>query len=220
MSTLIINGSPKGKNGNTEVFVRHFNRGFKEPCKVCYAAKESGAHLAAYIRHFDTVILVMPLYIHAMPGIVMKLLECMEPAGESGKAMGFIVQSGFMESAQSKYLERYLSALAKSLNYAYLGTVVRGGSAGVSVMPEKINRKLFSCLRALGEHFELDGTFDKGLVKRISRPLTLSKAKCGLLQFMARMGLGDCMYWNHVLKSSKAFDKRFDRPFAGSATQA
>ena len=220
MSTLIINGSPKGKNGNTELFIRHFNRGFKEPCKVCCAARESGAHLASYIRQFETVILVMPLYIHAMPGIVMKMLECMEPAGESGKAMGFIVQSGFMESAQSKYLERYLSALAKRLNYACLGTVIRGGSAGVSVMPEKMNRKLLSRLRALGEHFELDGTFDKNLVSLITRPLTLSKAKCGLLQLMSRMGLGDCMYWNHMLKSSKAFDKRFDRPFAGSAAQA
>ena len=220
MRTLIINGSPKGKNGNTEWFIRHFNSGFKEPCKVCYAAKESGAHLASYIRHFDTVILVMPLYIHAMPGIVMKMLECMEPAGESGKAMGFIVQSGFMESAQSGYLERFLSALTKSLNYAYLGTVIRGGSAGVSMMPEKMNSRLFIRLRALGEHFEVNGTFDKGLVKLFSRPLTLSKAKCGLLQFLSRIGLGDSMYWDHMLKSSRAFDKRFDRPFAGDAAQA
>lgn len=106
MRTLIINGSPKGKNGNTEWFVRHFNSGFKEPCKVCYAAKESGAHLASYIRHFDT-----------------------------------------------------------------------------------------------------------GLVSLMTRPLTLSKAKRGLLQLMFRIGLGDSMYWNHMLKSSKAFDKRFDRPF-------
>ena len=220
MSTLIINGSPKGKNGNTEVFIRHFNRGFKEPCKVCYAARESGVHLASYIRQFDTVIFAMPLYIHAMPGIMMKLFECMEPAGESGRAMGFIVQSGFMESAQSKYLEQYLSALAKSLNYAYLGTVIRGGSAGVSMMPEKMNSKLFSRLRALGRRFELDGTFDKDLAKLLSKTLALSKARCLLLRFMSSIGLGDSMYWNHMLKSSKAFDKRFNRPFAGDATKA
>ena len=216
MSTLIINGSPRGKNGNTELFIRHFNRGFKEPCKVCCAAKESGEHLASYIRHFDTVILMMPLYIHAMPGIVMKLFECMEPARESGKTMGFIVQSGFMESAQSGYLERYLSALAKSLNYAYLGTVIRGGSAGVSMMPEKMNRKLFSRLRALGGHFEQDGTFDRDLAKLLSKPLALSKAKCLLLRFMTRMGLGDSMFWNAMLKSNKAFDKRFDKPFVAN----
>lgn len=220
MSTLIINGSPKGKNGNTEIFIRHFTQGIKTPCEVCYAAKESGARIAECMKRFDTVIVAMPLYIHAMPGILMKMFECMEPAAESGKAMGFIVQSGFIESAQSKYLERYLSALAKSLHYAYLGAVIRGGSAGVSMMPEKMNRKLFIRLRALGEHYEMDGTFDRDVIVALSKSVALSKVKCALLQFMSRVGLGDCMFWNYVLKSNNAFDKRLDRPFAGSSTEA
>ena len=213
MSILMINGSPKGKNGNTELFIRHFAAGIKAPYEICYAAKTGSAQIAELIKQFDTVILAMPLYVHAMPGIVMKIIEQMEPAPDGGRAMGFLVQSGFMESAQSKYLEQYLSSLAKRFNYKYLGTVIKGGSAGVSMMPEKMNRGLFLHLRALGERFSLDGTFDPEVIKVLSKPVTLSKKKCRMLQTMSRIGLGDRMFWNDMLKRNKAFPNRFDRPF-------
>jgi NAD(P)H-dependent FMN reductase len=213
MSILLINGSPKGKNGNTELFIRHFAAGIKAPYEICYAANDSSAQIAEHIKQFDTVIFAMPLYVHAMPGIVMKIIECMEPAPDGGRALGFLVQSGFMESAQSKYLEQYLSSLAIRLNCTYLGTVIKGGSAGVSMMPEKMNRGLFRQLRALGERFSLDGTFDQEAIRALSKPVTLKRGRCRLLQTMSRMGLGDRMFWNFMLKHNKAFPNRFDRPF-------
>lgn len=165
MKTLIINGSPKNKNGNTEVFIQKFIQGMKCPCEVCYAAKGNYKQIAKYMQGFDTVIFAMPLYIHAMPSIVMKIFEYMEPTLNHEKSMGFIVQSGFIESVQSKYLERYLSSLAKRLNYTYLGTVIKGGSAGVSMMPENMNKKLFFNLHRLGEHFEVSSSFDLEVIK-------------------------------------------------------
>lgn len=214
MRTLVINGSPKAKNGNTEVFIKQFIKGMKAPCEVCYVAKEDSLQLAEYMKQFDTVLVAMPLYIHAMPGIVMKLIECMEPASDGGKAMGFIVQSGFMESAQSKYLERYLSALTKQLNYAYLGTVIKGGSAGTCMMPEKMNKKLFKQLRMLGEYFEINGSFHAEIIKELAKPIRLSKGKSRLLQFLSRLGLGDNMFWNMMLKKNNALGRKFDKPFA------
>jgi len=213
MRTLVINGSPKARNGNTEVFIKQFIKGREASYEVCYAAKEDSRQIAEHMKQFDTVIVAMPLYIHAMPGIVMKLIDCMEPAAVDGKSMGFIVQSGFVESAQSKYLSRYLSALAKQLNYTYLGTVIRGGSAGTYMMPEKMNRKLFQQLRMLGERFEADGSFDAEVIKELARPNELSKGKSRLLQFFFRLGLGDCIFWNMMLKQNNAIDRKFDMPF-------
>ena len=213
MNTLMINGSPKARNGNTEVFIKQFIAGMKVPCEICYAAKEDSLQLAKYIKQFDTVIVAMPLYIHAMPGIVMKLIECMEPASDDGKAMGFIVQSGFMESTQSKYLERYLSVLTKQLNYTYLGTVIKGGSAGIHMMPEQMNKKLFKQLRILGEHFELNGSFHIEITKELAKPNKLSKGKCRLMQFTGRLGLGDSMFWNMMLKKNNALGRKLDKPF-------
>ncbi len=213
MKTLVINGSPKAKNGNTEVFIKKFTKGMKEPCEISYAAKEDSLQLAQYMKQFDTVIVAMPLYIHAMPGIVMKLIECMESATGPGKSMGFLVQSGFMESAQSQYLERYLRAITKDLNYAYLGTVIRGGSAGISMMPESMNKKLFKQLNQLGACFERNGTFDRDIVKALGSVQSLSKGRCFLFEALGKVGLSDAIFWNGMLKNNKAFERRFDRPF-------
>lgn len=219
MTTLIINGSPKGKNGNTEIFINKFVNAMQSPYEILYAAKEDCLKIAKYMREFDTIIVVMPLYIHAMPGIMMKIIECIEPASEDGKTMGFIVQCGFMESAQAKYLESYLSFLTRNLNYTYLGTVIRGGSAGTYMMPEKINKKLFKQLVMLGEYFDKNGTFDMEIVNDMAKPINLSKGKCNLIQFSNRFGLGDSMFWNMMLKQNKAKDRKFDRPFVSNLSE-
>lgn len=213
MKTLIINGSPKKESGNTEVFIRQFIQGMKSPCEVCYASKGNYKQIAEYLQGFDTVIFAMPLYIHAMPSIVMKIFEYMEPTLDHGKSMGFIVQSGFIESAQSIHLERYLTALAKRLNYTYLGTVIKGGSAGVSMMPENMNKKLFFNLHRLGEHFEVSSSFDSEVIEELSKPYELSKSKIRLYQFLSKLGLESNLFFNMMLKKNKALNRKFDKPF-------
>lgn len=219
MRTLIINGSPKGKNGNTEIFIKKFVKEMIAPYEICYVAKEDPLQIAKYMKEFDTIIIAMPLYVHSMPGIVMKLIECMEPESNAGNTMGFIVQSGFIESEQSKYLERYLSSLTKHLNYTYLGTVISGGSAGVYMMPEKMNKKLFKQLSGLGEYFDKNNSFDIEIVKEMGKPNKLSKSKSKLLQSFSKIGLGDAMFWNMMLKQNKAKDNRFDKPFASEPSE-
>lgn len=214
MKILIINGSPKGKDGNTEIFIKKFTSGINESYQICYVAKEDPLQIAKYIQQFDNVIIFIPLYVHAMPGIMMKLIEFIKPTSDVGKKMGFVVQSGFMESEQSKYLERYLCLLTKNLNYTYLGTVIRGGSAGTYMMPEKMNKKLFEQLRVLGEYFEENGTFNLETVQEMGKPFKLSKDKSLLLEFYSKIGFGDAMFWNMMLKQNKAKDKRFDKPFS------
>lgn len=213
MRTLIINGSPKAQNGNTEVFIRQFAQGIKSPCEVRYAAKEEALVLAGPMKQFDTVIVAMPLYIHAMPGIVMKMFEQMEPASDGERAMGFMVQSGFIESSQSKYLERYLSALARRFNYKYLGTMIKGGSAGVSMMPERMNQKLFRQLRLFGEYYEKNGSFDPEIIREFAKPGKLSMGQRMLLRFVGWLGLENHFFWNAMLKSNYALERRFDKPF-------
>lgn len=72
------------------------------------------------------MIVAMPLYIHAMPGMVLKLFEQMTPVARQGKSMGFIVQAGFVETEQQQYLIRYFEQLTSRLHYSYLGTIQKG----------------------------------------------------------------------------------------------
>lgn len=112
MKTLILNGSPRADHGNTQLFIDHFQSGLTQPLPVRYVSRENPATLALEMTDYDTILLVMPLYIHAMPGMVMRLFEAMNRQTTDHKKIGFIVQAGFIESSTARFLENYLTALA------------------------------------------------------------------------------------------------------------
>src|SRR6056297_1981494 len=98
-----------------------------DPCEIKSIAGNDPKELALYVAGFDAIIIILPLYIHAMPGLVMKFIEELEPAPPAPstpserKTIGFILQAGFMETAQHKYVEPYLRRLAAQLNFTYMG---------------------------------------------------------------------------------------------------
>ena len=49
----------------------------------------------------------------------MKFIEELEAATTEGKYIGFIIQAGFIETAQHKFLERYFEDMVEQLNYNY-----------------------------------------------------------------------------------------------------
>ncbi|NLA53399.1 MAG: hypothetical protein GX858_03435 [Clostridiales bacterium] len=83
-----------------------------------------------------------------------------------------------------------------------------------------MNKKLFGQLRMLGEQFEINSSFDTDIVKAMATPYQLSKSKSSFLELLGRLGLGDTMFWNMMLRQNKATERRFDQPFAGSLTDA
>ncbi len=85
MKTLILNGSPRAAQGNTEVFIRQFMRGAGQSCPVRYVAKEPASEIAQAVRGCGVLLVFLPLYVHAMPGIVLKVFEQMKPAAPGQK---------------------------------------------------------------------------------------------------------------------------------------
>lgn len=213
MKTLILNGSPKGKTGNSQIFIDRFVCGMQNPCDVRCIVREDYRALVKEMEQYEHILIVMPLYIHAMPGIVMKLFEQMEPCAGSGKSIGFILQAGFMESETAAYACRVLEAMVKRLNYAYLGTVSRCNAAGIYMMPEQVNRKLFRQLQELGQHYEQTGSFCPTIVKKLAHPYTLSKFSVWLYE-TPMLKLLNKVGWRSMLKKNGAYAKRLDRPFA------
>jgi menaquinone-dependent protoporphyrinogen IX oxidase len=213
MRTLILNGSPKGnsQNCNSRIFSEEFVRNMKNPCEVKCIAKADYKELAQYIKGYDTIIFIMPLYIHSMPGVVMKFIEHMEPAEAEGKSIGFIIQAGFPETAQEKYVERYFESLAKKLNYDYLGTVSKGEAAGIYMYP-KMFKKVLKLVADLGAAYEVTHAFDKEIVKKLGEPYELPKRTLRLLKIVNKLGLSN-IGWHRELKKHNAFDKRLDKPF-------
>lgn len=212
MKLLIINGSPHGEKGNTGIFITQFVNGMKEIPMVSCIKKEKPEAIAEKIKNFDTILIVMPLYVHAMPGPVMKLFENLQVQNTGNKSLGCIVQMGFSGSAHADYARRCMKQQAKRLHMKYLGTVARCGAAGTSMVPEFMNRKLFKDLEKLGSYFQETGTFHRETVQKLAKPYKLTKSQCRFNQFLCKTGV-DHIMWNKMLRENNAFENRFDRPF-------
>ena len=213
MKTILINGSPKGnsKNSNTKIICEEFVRHMKEPFEIKEIAKSDLKELAHYTQKFDTILIVMPLYIHAMPGILMRFIEQLSPSTTVGQSLGFIIQAGFIETEQEKYVARYFSSLAKQLNYNYLGTISKGEAAAIYMFP-KMFKKVLKRVNDLGRIFEETHAFDPQIAKELAKPYKLSKFQVNFFQFCCDIGLNN-LGWHKFLKQNNAFDKRLDRPY-------
>jgi multimeric flavodoxin WrbA len=144
MKTIIINGSPKGnaQNSNSRIFCEEFVRNMKSPCEIRSISNSDSDDLANYIEKFDSVIFILPLYIHSMPGIMMDFIEHLKPAAAPGKSIGFIIQAGFVETALEKYVTRYFESLTKQLGYQYIGSVSKAEAAGIYMFPKMFKKVL------------------------------------------------------------------------------
>ena len=210
MKTLIINGSPNGKRGNTEILCREFIKGMQVPAEVIYVTEDNASAIAEYMRGFTHWLFFFPLYVNAMPGIVKRLFEQLQPDAE--RAVGYFIQSGFEEAAQSDYLIDILKYFNQRMGYQDLGIVIAGGMSGVRYMPERMNKKTFESLRRAGTLYEQEGAFADESVRHFGRLYCYTKGQAKRNEFIRKLGLTN-MFWNSMLKNNKAYQNRFDKPF-------
>ncbi|NLF43895.1 MAG: NAD(P)H-dependent oxidoreductase [Bacteroidales bacterium] len=219
MKIAIFNGSPRAKKSNSTLLTEQFLKGYSSVCleevPVFYLAITN--HIDEFVKAFqqaETAIVIMPLYTDCMPGIVKFFLEnvynnCKDP----GKRIGFIVQSGFPESFQSKALERYLEKFCKRMGFHYLGTIIKGGVEGIQIMPPVMTNKLYNKFYELGYHFALNNEFSPKIKAELAKPLHLSPARRFSNRIFSLLGFTN-FYWDSNLKKNNAYEKRFDKPFA------
>ncbi|MDQ0363135.1 hypothetical protein [Breznakia pachnodae] len=212
MSTLFINGSPKGKKSNSYTFIEQISAPLQFPYEIRTLASLNTKLLADEIEEYETIIIVMPLYIHAMPGIVKELFEEMKINKKQGRRIGFIVQAGFEESETAKYLVNYLEVFVRRMNYEYMGTIVKPGAAGLALMPRFMFKKLLNQLTQLGVEYNQTQTFSKEMIETLGNPYVLSEKQVKLLcrkpvKWINKLG------WHYFLRKNKAYKERLDRPY-------
>lgn len=211
MKTLIINGSPNGRKGNSEICCRRFIKAMKDQPEIRYVTEEDPAALAAAMKEYDCWLFFFPLYVNAMPGILKQLFEHLEPSEE--KKAGYFVQSGFEEAFQSDWLCDVLKNFNRRMGYDDLGIVVAGGMAGVRYMPERLNKKTFARLEKAGLLYEEKGVFDTETIKTFGQLNRYNKRQLLRLRVFKKLGLTN-LFWNSMLKKNDAHPKRLDTPFA------
>ena len=217
---LVINGSPRGVKGNSPAMLQKVMDGYLSvggtSSEMLHLAKASDRlKLQDAYKQADTVILGFPLYTDGMPGLVKEYIESLAQFDDrpQNPPMAFLVQSGFPEAAHSRYVERYLRALAGRLRSPYLGTLVRGGCEGVHLMPESMNKKMFSTLYSLGEQLAEQGGFDPQTVRALVSVEQYSKVLVPLFKIAVKTPFTK-MYWDNQLKANQVFEQRFAQPYA------
>jgi len=219
MRLTIFNGSPRAERGNTSTLLGDLIEGFAKnaadmvemhylnsPSRRCAAAEA--------FQRCDVAIIAFPLYMHAMPGIVMTWLESLEPLGHGRQVkIGFIVQSGLPEARQSRAVEAFLKRLPSRLGGEHLGTVVRGGVEAMQFAPAFMFRKMRRAFAELGGQLASDGRFDEATITDLAGHETMPAWRRAIFRVLKLMGVAD-KCWNIPLKKNRAFEQRFDAPHA------
>jgi multimeric flavodoxin WrbA len=219
MKLLLINGSPKGKKSNTKVLTDAFLSGFQQIPENNYEEvflnnKSFYDHFEKRLNESDALILAFPLYTDAMPGMVKELIEKLAPLKKVliGKSIGFIVQSGFPESHHSIFVRRYLEKLCSKLEMKYIGTAIKGGVEGIQIKPEWMIKKTINQFTKLGFYFAHHKVFKKSYLNKLSKPVKFSQSAITFFKIGRKLNITN-FYWNAQLKSNKAYENRFDKPY-------
>jgi len=212
----LFNGSPRGRRGNTPLFLREIASGFGGANETHHLIrlKETDQMVQAFAEA-ECAILGFPLYTDSMPGMVKHFIEALEPlvGRKDNPPLGFVVQSGFPEGLHSRYIERYLEKLAARLGCPYLGTVVKGNGEGVRITPPEATQGLFSNLQAIGASLAESGRFDPAALKTIAHPEKFPAILGPIFRIFVRLPVAHS-YFDDMLKKNGTYERRFARPFA------
>ena len=214
---VIYNGSPRGERSNSKLLIEKIIKGMNAQGieQIEIRNLNHTKYHATWAEEFTTFenhLFVMPLYVHAMPGSVMKFFERLKPTENKKIHMAFLVQSGFPETSQSYYLRPYLELLTKRLGASFDGIIIKGGVEGIQMKPEKANKKLFDQMEVIGRTYAEKGIMDKAIKMEYAKEAYLSKATQIIFTLLSFTGLTN-FYWNYNLKKNGAYEKRYAKPY-------
>jgi putative NADPH-quinone reductase len=221
MNRLLLNGSPRGAHSNSRLIIDWICEGFAEagaekpPVVDLARVNDRPAQREAFLAA-DEVVLVFPLYTDSTPGIVKAFLDTFAGADApriKGKRFGFVVHSGFPESAHSEGVADWLERLCDRLGMTFVGRAIKGGSEGFRIMPASMTRATRANFAAVGRSLSLAGKFDAAAVERLAHPRHFGRGIRALWAVLSIFGLPD-FYWKMMLKKKGGWPRRFDQPYA------
>jgi multimeric flavodoxin WrbA len=218
---LLLNGSPRGKVGNSRKILAWMAEGMAEAgvstVPMLDLVPDPGrAELFEAFLAADEVLFAFPLYCDSVPALVKTFLETLAARNApsiSGKRVAFVVHSGFPEGIHTETLGRYLARLCQRMGFQHLGTLRKGGTEVIQGMSPAGTAKLAARFREAGRELAAKGCFSTELMSRMASPRRFGPLERAVLHFLIWTGRIDD-FWNRVLKKNGAFDRRFDTPHA------
>lgn len=214
MKLTIINGSPRGKESNSNVIINWIETEIVESIQVYkFYASKVNTHKEA-VKSIDdnsTVLVVFPLYVDAMPAITKLFFEELEIIANKKENVKiyFIVHSGFEGAKHCRVVERYLVYLSGYLGFKYMGTAIKPGSEGIRLTPVEYILDTKNDFVELSKDIAKGSEFGSDTLKRLAGfELPPEEYKIGIKQSKGNTG-----YFSNKLKQNNVYDKCFDKPY-------
>lgn len=130
MKSLIINGSPKTSNSNSEILVNKLND-YIDADVIQINSKNYKQDFNDIINNYDTLIIAFPLYVDGIPS---HLLETLTNLKINNKNIYTIVNCGFPEGVHTKQGLDIIRNYCIHNNLNYKGGLGIGGCGGLNEM--------------------------------------------------------------------------------------
>jgi hypothetical protein len=194
-----------------DFFIKGFLETEANTCDIEYIARHRNdlKLLAEKFAGSEHVLIGFPLYVDGMPGSVKEFFEALAPLMNNcaNVSLGFVIQSGFPESYQNRFIERYCAKFARRLGCSYVGSIVKGGLEGLAIQPKVLTDKYEFFFHALGKEFGETGKLDPVMLEKLARPEHLKPVDMSnIVPFINKV------LWDSQLEKNGVLDKSFDRP--------
>lgn len=214
MKLVIINGSPRGKESNSEVIINWIMPQLDENILVeKYYSSKTITHKAAVdaIEDNTTMLVVFPLYADAMPWVTKLFFEELDSIAykKNNIKIYFIVHSGFEGAKHCRVVEQYLAYFAEHLGFKYMGTAIKPGSEGFRLIPEEYIKEIKNDFVELSSDITKGVSFNNIILKKLAGFEVLSE------EYIERINQsnGETKYIFDILKQNNVYDKSFDKPY-------
>lgn len=216
MQLSIINGSPRGKSGNSAKLLEHFIKGFLKTdgnsVEILHSIKDRPdftPEKEGFVIS-ERLLIAFPLYVDAMPGSVKELFESFAPlkGKNPGLKLMFMIQCGFPETQHTRFVARYCEKFARKLGCEPAGLICKGGCEGLTVQPPTLVDKVLKRFYELGKAYGETGKLDDTILTKLAHPEHLTADN---LKQVIQMVNG--FLWDDWMKKNNATEKSFDKPY-------
>lgn len=217
MLLSLINASPKGKNGNTEILSDHFLSGFRtytgNETKKYYAHEFNDAIVGSILDESDIVIIAFPLYCFNLPPEALRIMKTLaDNSGNRKFKLGFICQYGFTEACHARHAEHLLERFCGDIGVENIGVIIRGGCEGLKYRPEFANKVLYSKFSSMGKFLSSNGKFTKIQLDDFSKPEHTSSSLKSRIFIHIFAAIGNRFFWKVQLKKNGTLKNHWDKP--------
>ena len=164
MHTVIINGSPRGTLGNSQIILNKFLEGYSLDGdtyqQFCISDKKIWGEIKTSIESSANIIVIFPLYAELLPGSLLEFFDYLSDAKLTEQnTMSFILHSGNLLAGIRGCCNDYLKQLTKHLNCNFGGVLIRGNSFFYSNISKKKTDELVAPYAEMGKYFSKNKSF-------------------------------------------------------------